>query len=319
MLTVTDAHGVLLQLLQPFLNVFSNYETHSILCHGGSSTVTVSASGGTAPYTATGSFSQNAGAVIYTVTDAHGCSATVVATISEPNTLAASETHSTISCHGGSSTVTISASGGTAPYTGTGPFTQNTGAVTYTVSDAHGCSAIVVATIPQPAILDANCSSVSASGYNTHDGSVSVLPTGGTTAYSYLWSNGATTATVNGLSSGSFPVTVTDANGCIANCTPTLNNFPLAVNDVNSTNENTPVSGSAATNDTASSDGGNVWSLIGANGGASHGTVIMNADGSYTYTPNTNYYGTDVFTYHLCDVDGDCSTATVTITIVPSC
>ena len=92
---------------------------------------------------------------------------------------------------------------------------------------------------------------------------------------------------------------------------------PIAVNDVNSTNEDTPVSGNAAVNDTPSGDGGNTWTLIGANGGALHGTVTMNTSGGYTYTPAANYNGTDVFTYQVCDVDGDCSTATVTITINP--
>ena len=95
------------------------------------------------------------------------------------------------------------------------------------------------------------------------------------------------------------------------------NDLPIAVNDVNTTNEDTPVSGNASINDTPSGDGGNVWSLIGVNGGASNGTVTMNTSGGYTYTPAANYNGTDVFTYQVCDVNGDCSTATVTITIIP--
>jgi uncharacterized repeat protein (TIGR01451 family)/gliding motility-associated-like protein len=92
------------------------------------------------------------------------------------------------------------------------------------------------------------------------------------------------------------------------------NHFPVAVNDFNTTMENTPVSGTVATNDILSSDGGNVWSLFGPKGG-SNGTVTMSADGSYTYTPARYYNGIDVFSYYLCDVDGDCSYATVTITI----
>ena len=94
-----------------------------------------------------------------------------------------------------------------------------------------------------------------------------------------------------------------------------VNDVPVAVNDINSTNEDTPVNGNASTNDTPSGDGGNVWTLVGTNGGATNGTVSMNPDGSYTYTPNANYNGTDVFTYEVCDATPDCSTATVTITI----
>jgi VCBS repeat-containing protein len=48
-----------------------------------------------------------------------------------------------------------------------------------------------------------------------------------------------------------------------------------------------------------------------------HGDVTVNADGTYTYTPDLNYNGPDSFTYKVCDTDGDCSTATVTLTILP--
>jgi hypothetical protein len=46
------------------------------------------------------------------------------------------------------------------------------------------------------------------------DGSITVNPSGGTAPYSYLWSNSATSATVNGLCAGVYTVTITDANGC---------------------------------------------------------------------------------------------------------
>ena len=41
----------------------------------------------------------------------------------------------------------------------------------------------------------------------------------------------------------------------------------------------------------------------------------MNSDGTYTYTPDANFNGTDEFTYQLCDANGDCSTATVSVTV----
>ncbi len=96
-----------------------------------------------------------------------------------------------------------------------------------------------------------------------------------------------------------------------------VDDFPVANDDSNSTDEDTPVSGSVAGNDTESGDGGNVWSLVGENGGAAHGTVTMDDSGNYTYTPDPDYNGTDTFTYQVCDVDGDCDTATVTVTINP--
>ncbi|MBK7548120.1 MAG: cadherin-like domain-containing protein [Rhodoferax sp.] len=60
-------------------------------------------------------------------------------------------------------------------------------------------------------------------------------------------------------------------------------------------------------NDTPSGDGGNVWSLATA---AANGTAVVNADGTYTYTPNANFTGSDSFA-SITDADGDASTATV--------
>ena len=46
-----------------------------------------------------------------------------------------------------------------------------------------------------------------------------------------------------------------------------------------------------------------------------NGTVVLNPDGSFTYTPNTGYTGTDSFTYHLVDNTAITSAATVTLTV----
>ncbi|MBL4607116.1 MAG: DUF4347 domain-containing protein, partial [Pseudomonadales bacterium] len=73
-----------------------------------------------------------------------------------------------------------------------------------------------------------------------------------------------------------------------------VDDLPVAVNDSASTAEDTALSGNLSTNDTASGDGGNTWSL---NTGPSNGVVTVNADGTYIYTPNENYNGSDSFTY----------------------
>src|SRR5437762_10866964 len=41
----------------------------------------------------------------------------------------------------------------------------------------------------------------------------------------------------------------------------------------------------------------------------------MSTNGTFSYTPAANYNGPDTFTYQVCDVDNDCSSATVTITV----
>ena len=51
--------------------------------------------------------------------------------------------------------------------------------------------------------------------------------------------------------------------------------------------------------------------------GPANGTVTNNGDGTFTYTPDTDFYGTDSFTYQVCDTGGACDTATVTIEVTP--
>src|SRR5690606_34575531 len=73
-------------------------------------------------------------------------------------------------------------------------------------------------TINQPSAINLNSASqtnVSCNGGS--NGSASVTPSGGMTPYSYSWSpSGGTGATASGLAAGTYKVTVTDANGCIA-------------------------------------------------------------------------------------------------------
>ena len=80
-----------------------------ILCNGGSSTVTVSATGGTAPYSGTGTFSRSAGTYSFTVTDSHSCTGTTTGNITQPTALVPSSSNTPILCNGGNSTVTVSA------------------------------------------------------------------------------------------------------------------------------------------------------------------------------------------------------------------
>ena len=90
-----------------------------------------------------------------------------------------------------------------------------------------------------------------------------------------------------------------------------VNDIPDAVDDFIAAEEDDVVSNTVATNDTDAENDAITFTLV---DGVTNGTLVFNADGSFTYTPNTNYYGSDVFTYSACD-QGGCDTATVTIDI----
>ncbi|MGI8951214.1 MAG: T9SS type A sorting domain-containing protein [Chitinophagaceae bacterium] len=122
-----------------------------ILCKDSTTTITVSATGGTAPYIGTGSFIVSAGTYIYTVKDSNGDSATTSLTINEPPALNASASSGVILCQGGSTTIIVSASGGTSPFTGTGNFPASAGTYSYRVTDINGCAATALVIVPDGA------------------------------------------------------------------------------------------------------------------------------------------------------------------------
>src|SRR5207253_4115773 len=182
-------------------------------CFGGNTTVNISANGGTAPYINTGTFTLAAGPYSYTVTDLNGCSSVVTGTIAQPSILTASATSGSINCFGGTTTVNISASGGSAPYSNTGTFTVAAGPYSYTVTDSKGCSTVVTGTITQPTLLTASATNgtINCFGGTT---TLNISASGGTTPYS-----NAGTFT---LAAGPYSHIVTDLNGCSSVVTGTI-------------------------------------------------------------------------------------------------
>jgi VCBS repeat-containing protein len=92
------------------------------------------------------------------------------------------------------------------------------------------------------------------------------------------------------------------------------NHAPVAKDDQATTNAGTPVRINVLANDT-DADGDKLTSRIVC--APCHGTLSLNTDGSYTYTPTKGWYGTDSFSYRDSDGQADSNVAIVCITVVP--
>lgn len=106
------------------------------------------------------------------------------------------------------------------------------GSYSVTVADASGCSGADTVVITEPAALSytANFTNIICNGAN--NGSILVVPSGGTTAYNYQWSPAqANTGNLTGLSAGMYSVTVVDAHSCTVSVSSTITEpAPLTVN-----------------------------------------------------------------------------------------
>ncbi len=211
-----------------------------VSCAGGANgAATVTPSGGKQPYSYAWNTSPAqttpvvsnlvAGSYSIVIMDSNGCTKSSTITIAQPALLTASSSITNVSCYGGvNGTASVTASGGTMPYS----YLWNTfpsqaaaiatglpaGNYTATVSDAKGCTAIVSATIAQPTRLSLSTTKTAVSCYGLNNGTATAIAAGGTMPYSYGWSTAPaqTAATASGFGAGTFSVTVTDDKGCTA-------------------------------------------------------------------------------------------------------
>ncbi|MEE1898540.1 SprB repeat-containing protein, partial [Flavobacterium rakeshii] len=236
---VTDANGCTLTqsitITEPAALVSTPNTTQSnVLCNGGTSgNATIVVEGGIAPYSYLWSNGQTtltatglvAGTYTVTVTDANGCTLTQDFDITEPAALTSTPSQTNIICNGNATgTASVVINGGIQPYT----YEWNTGATTdaisglaagnyyVTVTDDNGCILIQNFNISEPPALTVGPATtqtdILCNGAAT--GSATIDVTGGTTPYTYTWSNGQTTATATGLTAGTYDVLVTDFNNC---------------------------------------------------------------------------------------------------------
>ncbi|MES2285164.1 MAG: PKD domain-containing protein [Bacteroidota bacterium] len=319
--TVTDAGGCVITACVTLIQnpaLIVSIPTPAIICNGSLATVNATASGGQAPYSFlwnTGQTSQTlvatAGTYTVTVTDFTGCVNTATVNISQASAINIAMSSVDVGCFGGNNgSATAIVSGGVAsyfyswsPYGGSSATASSllTGTYTLTVTDAIGCTLPATVVVSTPLVLAATITvqnQVSCNG--GANGAAIVNPTGGTPAYSYVWSPiGGTVQNPTNLSVGSYTVTVTDFKGCIKTVQTTITEpTPLTASIVSTTD-------------------------IACNGGSTGSATIIAAGGSpgYTYSwapaGGTNATATNLTlgTYTVTITDSKTCTTSLTILI----
>jgi hypothetical protein len=331
---ITDANGCVrtispITITQPVSAVSGTTVVTNVSCFGSSNgAINLTPTGGTGTYTynwlPSGPTTQDRtflapGTYQVQVTDANGCSATISATVTQP-AAPVSDTRviTDVSCYGAvNGAINVTPTGGTAPYTfnwGAGVTSEDRtglGAGNYflTITDANGCATSRFFTVNEPdeiSLTAAAQTNVACFGGATGAFEVNAA-TGGTGSFTYDWAPGTPTGegttSVTGLTEGSYSVTATDANGCMA-----TQFFAIT--------QPAAISLTAATQTNVSCNGG-------ANGAATVNNATGGAGGfTYNWTPGTptgdgttSVTGLAAGTYTVTATDANGCTASQSFTV----
>ncbi len=233
--TATDGNGctatTTVEVEQPPMLEASVFTTFTS-CNGGEDgSATVSFSGGTGEVV----YQWNTGAATATITnlptgqytvtltDAHGCTTTAAANITDPAMLAVAVTSENASCFG------VSDGRAEANYTGgTGgvSYIWSTGATTsaienlpagqyaVTVTDENGCVDEAVFMVENADTLTVQAVVAPVNCFGLEDGMIELTAAGASAPYAFSWSNGANEATLTAVAAGDYSVTVNSSEGC---------------------------------------------------------------------------------------------------------
>ncbi|MFH2095702.1 MAG: gliding motility-associated C-terminal domain-containing protein, partial [Bacteroidota bacterium] len=233
-ITVTDTNNCVItdsiEVLQPPLLVVAD-SVWDVLCYGESTGIIfMDVTGGTPPYTYTW-FDGSSGSIHdslpegkyhVSVTDANGCfhlETNIV--VNQPFDLVISMNFISPLCFGyADGSISTTVSGGVLPYqyywsdssTNANHTGTTAGFYGVTVTDDNGCTERDTITVTEPDLLVILDSTY----IFQYEGFIDLDITGGTFPYEYDWSNEETTEDLTGLISGTYQVTVTDFNGCLA-------------------------------------------------------------------------------------------------------
>ncbi|MFJ2286483.1 retention module-containing protein [Pseudomonas iridis] len=206
---------------------------------------------------------------------------------------------------------------------GTFTITALDGVTTLTIGGIAVVTNGVAAGFPQSVTTPLG-STLTITGFNAATGVVS---------YSYTLVDNEAHATANGANNlpEQFAVTVVDDNGTTANATLDVNivdDLPNAVDDSNATTASEAqltLTGNVLTNDVQGADRVATGPITAGTFTGTYGTLVLNANGTYTYTLNTSDAdfkaltgggnGAETFAYTITDADGDTSTANLVLQI----
>lgn len=226
-----DSSGVIHIIVAEEIQIEADFSEPSEGCDGEAGSVNLMVSGGSGDYEylwsngETGATIENLsfGELSVTVTDSDACTTTETWTIEGTTQLAVDYEATMIACRGDrTGAIDITIISGTPPYNmfwSNGPTEEDinelqAGSYTLFLNDANGCSLDTTIVITQPeTTLTAEVSTTSTSNDN-EDGTATITPMGGASPYTYLWSNGETTATIENLAAGTYSIEITDANAC---------------------------------------------------------------------------------------------------------
>jgi len=207
------------------------------VCRGAATgSITLSVTGGMSAFTYLwngGNTNQNrtglaAGTYTVTVTDINGCTKTKTTVITQPaTTLVINSSQTNVRCYGlATGVATVAPAGGSTPYS----YSWNTvpvkttasvtgltsGVYSCSVTDAIGCTKTLVVTITQPTDITVFQTQTNVTFPGGNNGSATVSVSGGTPGYTYSWNTipVSTTASVTGLTAGTYKCTITDTKSC---------------------------------------------------------------------------------------------------------
>ena len=126
-------------------------------------------------------------------------------------------------CGGSDGSINIDISDAVAPYTilwSSGQTTEDissipAGTYTVTVTDGNGCTSVETFLVNNIGSLSITSTSTPTSCFGGNDGTIDITPAGGSTPYTFSWSNGPSSEDLTGLTAGDYTVTMTDQQGCV--------------------------------------------------------------------------------------------------------